>query len=82
MSRLCPFCKSDRISAIGRDTSAEVAYYTNRKPKVQIHCTNCRARGPIARTESEAWDAWNGKRGAALPLMSAVEEMAGDMPSR
>jgi hypothetical protein len=73
--RSCPFCKSDKITAIGRDTSAEVAYRTTRKPKIQIHCTNCRARGPIARTEAEAWDAWNGKQGTNLPLMLVAEEV-------
>lgn len=75
-SRSCPFCKSDKITAVGRDTSAEVAYYTTRKPKVQIHCTNCRARGPIARTEAEAWDAWNDKKKADLPLMFMAGEVA------
>jgi hypothetical protein len=69
--RPCPFCHSVNIMITSRDTSQNARMYTRvpRQPKYQIRCTKCGARGPITRTEPEAWDAWSGERNVVMPLL-------------
>ena len=47
----CPFCDSRKVE------SCKVDHPYNKG--IQVHCLSCEAKGPIAKTEEQAIEAWN-----------------------